>query len=138
MTSFFMDKSVKPEKESLARALGKTAKLWDRLRSDLEDEYGELVEDWKFYSQKSGWTMKLLRKKRNLFFMTPHKGYFRVTFVFGDKAVFEVEKSDIPGDLIKALLSAKKYAEGRGLTVGVKNSKDRQSVRKLVDIKARN
>ena len=75
MTRFFVDKSVRPEKESLVKALGKTAKLWERLRSDLENEYGELIEDWKFYRQKSGWTMKLLHTKRNLFFMTPQKGY---------------------------------------------------------------
>ena len=138
MTSFFLDKSVKPENESLVKALGKTATLWEKLRSDLEDEYGELIEDWKFYSQKSGWTMKLLRKKRNLFFMTPQEGYFRMTFVFGDRAVSEVEKSDVPKNLIKALLSAKKYAEGRGLTVDVKDASDVQNVQKLIDIKVHN
>ena len=138
MPSFFMDKSVKPENKSLFKALEKTAKLWERLRTDLENEYGELIEDWKFYSKKSGWTLKLLQKKRNLFFMTPQQGYFQITFVFGDKAVSEVEKSALPKDIIKALVNAKKYMEGRGLTVEVKNSKDFQNVKTLVDIKVRN
>jgi hypothetical protein len=138
MTSIFMDRSSKPEKESLTNALGKTAKLWERLRNELEDEYGELTEDWKFYSQKSGWTMKLLRKKRNLFFMTPQRGYFRITFVFGDKAVSEIEKSDLPGNLIETLLQANKYVEGRGLTVEVRKSSDVEHVEKLVGIKVTN
>ena len=138
MPSVFMDRSSKPEKESLTKALGKTAKLWERLRNELEDEYGELTEDWKCYSQKSGWTMKLLRKKRNLFFMTPQRGHFRITFVFGDKAVSEVEKSDLPGNLIETLLQANTYVEGRGLTVEVKNSSDVEHVEKLVGIKVTN
>ena len=130
-----MDKSVKPEEKSLLKALGNTGTLWTKLRTNLEDELGELIEDWKFYSKKSGWTLKLLQKKRNLFFMMPHSGYFRITFVFGDKAVSKVEKSNLPGDSIETLLNAKKYMEGRGLTVEVKNAKDLKNVETLVAIK---
>lgn len=138
MESYFMDKSEKPQKDTLLKVLGKTGPLWTQLRNDLEHEYGKLTEDWKFYSKKSGWTLKLLQKKRNLFFMMPQEGYFHITFVFGDKAVSEVEKSDLPKDIIETLVNAKKYMEGRGLTVQVKNSKDVQNVKKLVDIKVRN
>ena len=104
----------------------------------MKAEYGELTEDWKFYGQKSGWILKTLRKKRNLFFFVPHKGSFHVSFVFGDKAVAAVEKSDLPQEIITELKNARKYAEGRGLRIDVKSSADVEHIIKLVEIKVNN
>jgi len=97
-----------------------------------------LTEDWKFYGQKSGWILKTLRKKRNLFFFIPLKGSFKVSFVFGDKAVAAVEKSDLPQGLITTLKNARKYAEGRGLQIDVKRPADVKNIMKLVNIKVNN
>jgi hypothetical protein len=136
--SKFKDKAVKPDSKTFADAIGETAGYWNRLHSSLEAQFGELVEDWKFYGQKSGWILKLLRKKRNLFFITPQDGFFRVSFVFGDKAVAEVENSDLPDWVKKALRDARKYAEGRGLQIEVKTADDVDIVKKLVRIKVQN
>lgn len=138
MPSIFLDKSSKPDAKSVTRALGKTAKLWKKLREDLAGEHGELIDDWRCYSQKSGWTMKLLRKKRNLFFMTPQKEHFLVTFIIGDRALAEVEKSGLPEAVKSELRTAKKYVEGRVVRIAVKSRKDIDTVRKLVGIKLRN
>ncbi len=136
--SIFNDKTVKPDSGTLEEALGETDGFWKELRTGLEKEYGDLVEDWKFYGQKLGWTLKLLRKKRNLFFMTPQNGFFRVAFVFGDRAVDEVERSGIPESIKDALRTARKYSEGRGLQIDVTSSEDIEIVRKLVRIKVAN
>jgi hypothetical protein len=136
--SIFTDKSVKPNDQNLAEALGASYKYWQELRTHLEGEYGELIEEWKFYSQKFGWTLKLLRKKRNLFFFTPCSKYFRLAFVFGDKAVAAIEKSDLPKTLIKELVNAKRYPEGRGLRIEVKSRKDIELIITLVNIKINN
>lgn len=138
MTSIFDDKSLKPENESLFKAFGKTAKLWKKLRHDLENEFGELIEDWKFYGQKSGWTLKLLRKKRNLFFMIPQKGFFRISLIFGDKAVSEIEASDVPEDIKEELRTARKYTEGRGIGIDVTSPEDVENIKKLVTMKLNN
>ncbi|MBC8472263.1 MAG: DUF3788 family protein [Planctomycetes bacterium] len=79
--SVFDDKSVKPDSKALLKAIGKTAEYWKKIRSNLESEYGELIEDWKYYGQKTGWLLKVLRKKRNLFFCIPLKGSFRITLL---------------------------------------------------------
>lgn len=79
--------------------------------------------------------MKLLLKKRNLFFLIPNEGFFITGFVFGDKAVAEVEKSELPASLIKELAGAKRYAEGRGLRVEIKKKSDINNVINLVKIK---
>ncbi|MHC4328327.1 MAG: DUF3788 domain-containing protein [Planctomycetota bacterium] len=136
--SVFDDKAAKPTNRMLARALGKSNGLWKEIKKNLKAEYGELTEDWKFYGQKSGWILKTLRKKRNLFFFIPLEGSFKVSFVFGDKAVAAAEQSDLPKDLITTLKNARKYAEGRGLQIDVKGPVNVENVKKLVEIKVNN
>ena len=136
--SVFNDKSVKPDNKTLLNVLGKTAKLWQKIKSNLENEYGELIEDWKYYGQKTGWLLKVLRKKRNLFFFIPLKGCFRIAFVFGEKAVSAVESSDLPEAIKLELKNARKYAEGRGIRIEVKSAKNIKNIQKLVEIKVKN
>lgn len=136
--SVFIDKSVKPDNILLVKAIGDTAKFWEAIKKHITDTHGACVEEWKFYGAKYGWTLKVLLKKRNLFFFTPLRGYFRAAFVFGDRAVTAVEKSDLPTDLIETLRNARKYAEGRGIRVEVRSLKDVESVIRLVDIKIQN
>ena len=136
--SVFEDKETRPDDKMLAKALGKSNRLWQEIKKNLKVEYGELIEDWKFYGQKSGWILKTLRKKRNLFFFIPLEDSFQVSFVFGDKAVAAVEKSDLPQELVTSLKNARKYAEGRGLQIDVKGSADVEHVKKLVEIKVNN
>ena len=136
--SVFDDKATLPDDKMLAGALGKSNRLWLQIKKHLKAEYGELIEEWKFYGQKSGWILKTLRKKRNLFFFISLKGSFQVSFVFGEKAVAAVEKSDLPKELIIELKNARKYAEGRGLRIDVRNSADVEHIKKLVEIKVNN
>lgn len=136
--SVFDDKEKKPTPQKLARVLGKSNDLWKDIKKHLKAQYGELTEDWKFYGKNYGWTLKTLRKKRNLFFFVPLEDSFNVSFVFGDKAVAAAEKTDLPKDLVKTLKNARKYAEGRGLLIEVKGPTDVENIKKLVEIKVKN
>ena len=138
MASIFLDKSVKPTNEMLSGALGQSYKYWEEIKNTLENQYGPLTEEWKYYSASSGWTLKLLLKKRNLFFFAPCKKYFRLAFIFGDKAVSAVEKSDLPVKMVQELMSAKRYVEGRGLRLEVKKKTDIKNIITLVAIKINN
>ncbi len=137
-SSVFNDKAKKPDDLMLAGALGKSNRLWRKIKEHLEAEYGELTEEWRFYGAKSGWILKTRRKKRNLFFCIPLDGAFRVAFVFGDKAVAAVEQSGLPQSLITKLKDARKYAEGRGVQIDVKCSADVEHIKKLLSIKVHN
>ena len=122
----------------LAEALGRTYLLWVEIKSHIRVEYGELIEEWKYYGLKSGWILKSLNKKRNLFFLIPCQKYFRIAFVFGDRAVAAIEKSGLPATMIEEIKTAKKYAEGRGLRLEVRKRGDVEHVKKLVAIKVMN
>jgi hypothetical protein len=136
--SVFMDRSAPPDEHGLAEALGESKQLWDQLVLYVKEKYTDVIEDWKHYGKNSGWTMKLLKKKRNLFFLYPCSGHFVVVFVFGDRAVHAAENSSLPQNIIDTLKQAKKYAEGRGLQVTVNNQDDIEVFKKLLTIKIEN
>ncbi len=136
--SIFDDKSIQPDDQRLVKVLGKSAAYWKDIKKHLQETYGELTEEWKFYNQKSGWILKTLRKKRNLFFFIPLQGCFKITFVFGDKAVAAIEKSDLPNNIIDTLRNARKYAEGRGIQIEVTSPDEVETVQKLVAVKLDN
>ena len=137
-TSIFDDKNVKPNHQMLKEKLGDTGPYWDTIRHFLGENMGDIHEEWKYYNTKSGWILKNMLKKRNLFFFTPLEAYFRITFVFGDRAVAEVEKSELPDEIIKSLKNARKYMEGRGISIEVRTIEDVEIVKKLVEIKINN
>jgi hypothetical protein len=133
--SVLTDKTKRPGDDELSKVLGEAKVFWDELKDYAGANYANLTEDWKHYGKNSGWTMKLLMKKRNLFFLYPGEGQFVVVFIFGEKAVQAVEDSDLPVGIVEALKSTPKYAEGRGLQVPVKNARDLETVKKLLTIK---
>jgi len=132
-----IDKGLKPGDAQLAAALGDSFHLWTDLKVAVAAEHGPVVEEWKYYGPKSGWTMKLLRGTRNLLFLIPGEGAFTLGFVFGDKAVAAVERSGLPKPLIAELRDARKYAEGRGLRLEVRTPEDAAIAAALVGFKVR-
>lgn len=133
----FLDKSKQPQEKDLKQTLGTSFNYWQDIKDFIKNDIGETSEEWKFYMKSTGWQLKTLLKKRNLFFFTPYKNCFRITFVFGDKAVAEVQKSDLPKNIVDELLNAKKYMEGRGLSLEVNSENDVEIVKKLLLIKVK-
>jgi hypothetical protein len=134
----FYDKNIKPDEKMLSEALGLSYKYWVEIKNNLNKEYDALVEEWKYYGQKYGWTLKFFYKKRNLFFLKPYDNYFQIAFVFGNTAVSAIEKSDLPSSIINDLRNAKKYVEGRGLRIKVQKKNDVKNILTLVNHKITN
>jgi hypothetical protein len=134
----FTDKTAKPTQNALIEILGKTFSLWEELLINIQTIVGDITEEWKYYGGKSGWQLKILLNKRNLFFFVPGNKLFSIIFIFGDKAVSVIEKSDLPGSIIERLINTPKYAEGRGIRIDVKSKKDLGVIQKLISIKLDN
>lgn len=134
----FNDKSQKPDAALLSEKLGDSFPIWQQITVHVKATYDNISEEWKFYGQKHGWQLKTFMKKRNLFFLIPSQDYFRIVFVFGDKAVVAIEESDLAEDLKNTIKSVKKYAEGRGLPIEVRDKKYLADIEKLIDIKIQN
>lgn len=135
MTRLFLDKSLKPNNKTLEKALGPSYKLWQQVQKKINEQYDGLKPEWKYYGMKYGWTLKMMLKKKNLFFFGPCDKYFRIVFVFGDRAEKAIEESGISPDLIEEFKNAKRYAEGRGINIEVRNQKQLRDLVKLTEIK---
>lgn len=131
----FIGKSHPPADAELAEALGPAKTLWDRLLANLADELQLTVQEWNSYSPKAGWSLRLKHKDRNIVYLGPCKGAFRVAFVLGDKAVAAARQSDLPPGMIKTISEAKRYPEGTAVRIEIMKAKDIATVTKLAGIK---
>jgi hypothetical protein len=134
----FTAKDTTPDEEMVRKALGSSYEYLENIRQFVNEEIGETVEEWKFYGKKLGWTLKKFFKKRNLFFIGMYPGYFRISMVFGERAVNNVFCSDIAAALKKNLSEARKYAEGRGISIKVDNAACLEDIKELIRIKVSN
>jgi hypothetical protein len=134
----FVGKKEQPTGADLETALGPAKPVWDRLLSDLADQHDVSVQEWKCYSPKSGWALRLKRGKRTIVWLAPSAGCFRVTFILGDKAVQAARQSGLSAATLRALEDAPKYPEGTGLRLIVKSPRDVPTVNKLAQIKLAN
>src|SRR4029079_5626499 len=114
--------------------LGARKALWDQLVGVLMDEF-KLVPEWKSSSGK--WSMRLKRGKRNIVYLIPDTGGFRVSFALGGKAV-EAARKALPQPVIALIDAAPRYPEGTGLRMDVNSAGDVPVVQTLVRIKLEN
>ncbi len=135
MRSIFMDKSSMPTIKDLETALGSTYKLWKNSIDFTKQVYPEVVEEWNYSGDKFGWSFRLKDKKRVLVYLLPRDKFFKVAFVFGQKATDAIFESPISENIKYEIRSAKVYAEGRGIRVDVKNKSVIHDIEKLIEIK---
>jgi hypothetical protein len=62
----------------------------------------------------------MFNKKRNVLFVVPCSGYFKIAFTFGDKEVYEVIRNELPDFIKQELFAAKKYSEGWTIQLEIK------------------
>ena len=136
--SLFDDKSKQPTKQMLAKALGKQYQLWTDIAEYVVEKYPRATEEWKYPGVKYGWSFRLKDKKRNIIYMGPREDHIMVAFAFGDKGVEDVQNSKLPQSIKDELQNAKKYPEGRGIRLQVRNKADVANIKTLVDIKLAN
>ena len=77
-------------------------------------------------------------RKRAIIYFLPRDKYFKVAFVFGQKATDIVLKSNISPDIKTELEQATKYAEGRGIRIDIKNDSILPDIKQLIEIKLKN
>ena len=138
MKSIFTDKKNEPDAASLKKALGATFELWKWIRDYVKKADPHCTEEWKFASEKFGWSFRMSDKKRVIVYLLPRDNFFKVALVFGDRAMGEILKSKISLHIIEELKSAKAYAEGRGIRVEIRDKTILNDIGELISIKMRN
>jgi len=132
-TSIFLDKDSIPTSTELTLELGDTYYLWKLIEDYVHVQYLKYIDEWN--CTKNGWSFRIKDKKRAIIYFLPREKYFKVAFVFGQKATDVIMKSDIAAEIKKELDAARVYAEGRGIRIDIKNNKVVNDVKKLITIK---
>jgi len=138
MKSFFADKTKKPTDRDLKKALTKNFDSWKTLASFTKESYPKAIQEWKFSGEKYGWNFRISDKKRALIYLLPRDGFFKIAFVFGQKATDVILKSNISDDIKEEIKASKVYAEGRGIRIEVKKEDILSDIKKLITIKIAN
>lgn len=136
--SAFSDKMHQPTDEDLRSTLGAAHAPWIRLIELVSTRISPITQLWGFTSASFGWSLRLRHKERVILYMTPCDGHFLASFALGEKAVKEANAAKLPKTLLSAIDAAPRYAEGRGLRIQVKQSRQVPSLAALAEIKHRN
>ena len=133
--SIFDDKSRPPKDAELATALKDSFLFWNELKRLIALRFKPLSMEWGYTSKTTGWGMRLKNKDRTILYMTPCEGHFLASFALGEKAVKAAHEDDLPVSVLNVIDNARKYAEGRGVRLEVRNGRDVRNVEKLAAIK---
>lgn len=133
--SVFMQKSSIPSEAELKEALKETYSIWKTIQKETTESGHVNNEAWHYSGDKFGWSYRISDKKRVIVYLLPRTAYFKVAFVFGDKAVEEIRNSAVSSAIKEELLGAKKYAEGRGIRIDVYDESVLTDLKKLLEIK---
>ena len=133
--SIFTDKSKVPTDNDLKTAISTTFLFWNDIKDYVYKQYPNGVEDWNYPGSKYGWSFRIKDKKRAIIYFLPRDGFFKVAFVFGQKAMDKILESDIKSEIVEELKAARVYGEGRGIRIDIKAESDISDVKKLIDIK---
>ncbi len=136
--SVFVDKTVKPTEKDLTEKLGAKHKLWRGIHDLVLSKYPEGFAEWNYPGKKYGWSYRIKDKRRAIIYFLPRDKYFKVAFVFGDKAMTKIMRSNVSERIKKELNEARKYVEGRGIRIEVKNESIIPDIEQLIEIKLSN
>jgi hypothetical protein len=137
-TSVFMDKTKMPAEVDLRIALALFYEDWKSIRDYTFQQYPTATEEWYIAGAKYGWAFRIKDKKRAIVYLSPREQYFKVSFVFGEKATKQALISNIKPETKTIIETAPVYMEGRGIRLTVDLSGMLNDIKALIDIKIAN
>ena len=135
MKSVFTDSTLSPTTSKLKEALGSTYPLWEEISDYTLKGTKGLVGEWKFSGPKFGWSFRISDKRRVIIYLLPRDQYFKVAFVFGQKATDRILEGKFDEEIKAELQAAKVYAEGRGLRIDVRDKAKISDIFGLINVK---
>jgi hypothetical protein len=136
--SAFSEKAKKPRDADVMKILGRSGTHWKSIVESVAADFKPLDQTWGYAGADWGWSLRLKQKKRTILYLTPCHKYFVAGLVLGGKAVQAARRSDLPKMVLENIAKSKKYAEGTGVRIEVRNKSDREAVLALASIKMAN
>lgn len=134
----FVGRAEPPDEVALLAALGVAVIAWSRFLARLASELDVKVLEWRCYSAKWGWSLRVKRKSRTIVWLGPVKGAFRVTFILGERAARAAREAGLSAALLKKVDNAEKYPEGRAVRFLVTSERSIPALMQLARLKISN
>lgn len=134
----FINHPTPPTDADLATALGDAKAVWDDLLATLARDGITTGHEWKSHNAKWGWSLRVVKKKRTIVWLSPGRDGFNVLFILGDKAVAVARTARLRMDARHSLATAPRYPEGTGVRLVAKSVRDLPVLCQLAAIKAAN
>ena len=115
MTSILTDKNSRPDETALKKVLGKTFSFWKDLESHTCSCLPSAICEWNYSGQKFGWSYRIKDRRRVIIYLLPRERFFKVAFVFGQKATDTILIDKLSNSIKLILQEAVVHAEGRGI-----------------------
>ncbi len=138
MKSCFADKNIEPDTKALQGALGNTFSLWNEISDYVFGLYPAGIAKWYYSGDKYCWNFRINDKKRAIIYLLPRENFFKIAFVFGNKATDFIMNSEICESIKQELQNAKPYAEGRGIRINIEGPDLLGDIKQLIRIKVSN
>lgn len=136
-TPLLSDKNRYPSEDIIFSHIGKTKALWSSLFDWIHSQRPDLKEEWRYYNDGKSWLMKVMQKKKTIFWLSIVKGAFRTSFYFVDRAEEFIRNSPLSEERKAEFLEGKRYGKLRGITIRHTRKKDVEEAKILIDIKCR-
>lgn len=129
------DENEFPNDEVLKRNLGETKKIWDTFINSIEEEYPQFSTEWRYYKDGKNWLFKITKKKKTICWVSVYHNQFKTTFYFPQRAEELISNSKLAPEYIDGFINGKLYGKIKGIKVDIKESKDLEMTKVLMDLK---
>ena len=136
MTRSALDEKARlPTNDQLRAILGRAYQPWITLLALIGERIDPMAEVWKF---STGWSLRVVHKDRVIVYLTPKRGQFLASFALGEKAVTAARAAKLSAPVLRIIDDAPRYAEGRGVRIPVRGSRQLTTLARLAQIKREN
>jgi Protein of unknown function (DUF3788) len=133
--SAFEEKARRPTDDQLRATLGRAYAPWIKLLTLVAQRIDSSATVWKF---STGWSLRVLHKDRVIVYLIPQQNQFLVSFALGEKAVAAAHAAKLSAAVLRIIDDAPRYAEGRGVRIPVRGSRQLTALARLAQIKREN
>ena len=114
------DPMVNPDDAVLKSALGKAYKIYQEFTAKINEQ--KLVLEWNYYKDEKSWLCKVLKKKKNMCWLSIWNTGFKLTFYFTEKTIEGVYKLDINNEIKESAKAMKPIGKLRPLIILMENN----------------
>ena len=133
--SAFDEKARRPTDDQLRTVLGSAYRPWIKLLALIGECIDPAAVVWKF---GTGWSLRVLHKDRVIVYLIPQQNQFLASFALGERAVAAARAAKLSAAVLRVIDNAPRYAEGRGVRIPVRGSRQLTTLARLAQIKRDN